>query len=169
MPYSRARSTKTRIETNNGDYTNGGVTAHSRARSTKTRIETNKYHLKSFAFNYSRARSTKTRIETNLYYVFMHMRCIREQDPLKQGLKLEGGTDKDKIKLIREQDPLKQGLKQIWNCCVQDPGTDSRARSTKTRIETQRYILYYWNAFYSRARSTKTRIETPWRINIEYG
>ena len=42
---------------------------------------------------------------------------IREQDPLKQGLKL-GGSGKFPVWLaIREQDPLKQGLKQsliIW-------------------------------------------------------
>ena len=39
---------------------------------------------------------------------------IREQDPLKQGLKqLQFSAAWDAIKNIREQDPLKQGLKQI--------------------------------------------------------
>ena len=60
----------------------------------------------------SRARSTKTRIET----VFWKdcpatIDYIREQDPLKQGLKL-GSKQRLKSSLgIREQDPLKQGLK----------------------------------------------------------
>ncbi len=37
---------------------------------------------------------------------------------------------------IREQDPLKQGLKPRYDQEVRDKSTDSRARSTKTRIET---------------------------------
>ena len=36
---------------------------------------------------------------------------IREQDPLKQGLKHENDLRRDKNNKIREQDPLKQGLK----------------------------------------------------------
>ena len=36
---------------------------------------------------------------------------IREQDPLKQGLKLISGYGLQSLKRIREQDPLKQGLK----------------------------------------------------------
>ena len=36
---------------------------------------------------------------------------IREQDPLKQGLKLRDRCSKEIIRCIREQDPLKQGLK----------------------------------------------------------
>ena len=36
---------------------------------------------------------------------------IREQDPLKQGLKLCFVIPNISEKLIREQDPLKQGLK----------------------------------------------------------
>ena len=36
---------------------------------------------------------------------------IREQDPLKQGLKLAYLEDRERIIPIREQDPLKQGLK----------------------------------------------------------
>ena len=40
---------------------------------------------------------------------------IREQDPLKQGLKLGKSSRRSWRRLpIREQDPLKQGLKQIW-------------------------------------------------------
>ena len=39
---------------------------------------------------------------------------IREQDPLKQGLKLFNRTRKTLTELIREQDPLKQGLKQCY-------------------------------------------------------
>ncbi len=39
--------------------------------------------------------------------------AIREQDPLKQGLKLTGFLYSKGIKIIREQDPLKQGLKLV--------------------------------------------------------
>ena len=37
---------------------------------------------------------------------------IREQDPLKQGLKLRTFSCPSMVNNIREQDPLKQGLKQ---------------------------------------------------------
>ena len=37
---------------------------------------------------------------------------IREQDPLKQGLKLASFLSSMVITFIREQDPLKQGLKR---------------------------------------------------------
>ena len=37
---------------------------------------------------------------------------------------------------IREQDPLKQGLKHILKNAFDKYDGDSRARSTKTRIET---------------------------------
>mgnify|MGYP000892604264 CR=1 FL=1 len=36
---------------------------------------------------------------------------IREQDPLKQGLKQKWREAPHKLDFIREQDPLKQGLK----------------------------------------------------------
>ncbi len=38
---------------------------------------------------------------------------IREQDPLKQGLKPDSGFSTSENENIREQDPLKQGLKLI--------------------------------------------------------
>ena len=38
---------------------------------------------------------------------------IREQDPLKQGLKHRVMYSSNGVSWIREQDPLKQGLKQI--------------------------------------------------------
>ena len=38
---------------------------------------------------------------------------IREQDPLKQGLKLIRPISSLQLDYIREQDPLKQGLKQM--------------------------------------------------------
>ena len=40
---------------------------------------------------------------------------IREQDPLKQGLKLSAPAPHIIVKYIREQDPLKQGLKPDGN------------------------------------------------------
>mgnify|MGYP006918121487 FL=1 len=41
---------------------------------------------------------------------------IREQDPLKQGLKLQKTVGSGGTVLIREQDPLKQGLKRMLYC-----------------------------------------------------
>ena len=41
------------------------------------------------------------------------MPFIREQDPLKQGLKLKNKRSYNSYTNIREQDPLKQGLKLI--------------------------------------------------------
>ena len=40
-------------------------------------------------------------------------RRIREQDPLKQGLKQFVIREESVLSKIREQDPLKQGLKQV--------------------------------------------------------
>jgi len=49
---------------------------------------------------------------------------IREQDPLKQGLKPCFDVLMSKCSTIREQDPLKQGLKlqssRIIGCCFND-------------------------------------------------
>ncbi len=109
---------------------------------------------------------------------------IREQDPLKQGLKQQIACVQYVVKGIREQDPLKQGLKLLGNCSTEGNALHSRARSTKTRIETdfvddigfcegireqdplkQGLKLHFpefnpKDAENSRARSTKTRIET---------
>ena len=64
---------------------------------------------------------------------------IREQDPLKQGLKPQSFTlaECPAHTHIREQDPLKQGLKQNSDITQKfHPESYSRARSIKTRIET---------------------------------
>ncbi len=65
------------------------------------------------------------------------MDTIREQDPLKQGLKLSDNEYELETCKIREQDPLKQGLKQNIKNRVGWMHVNSRARSTKTRIETR--------------------------------
>ena len=86
---SRARSIKTRIETSQTEMDLEEGDLDSRARSIKTRIETQRAARYVRAKVDSRARSIKTRIETaprlSLLACF-HL--IREQDPLKQGLKL---------------------------------------------------------------------------------
>ena len=61
---------------------------YSRARSIKTRIETQEEGFTHAPVIYSRARSIKTRIETNSEEDTLPSWQIREQDPLKQGLKL---------------------------------------------------------------------------------
>ncbi|GEM_PF-5869173 len=93
---------------------------------------------------------------------------IREQDPLKQGLKLQPNIVAGKAQLpIREQDPLKQGLKQYTAHMQVAIIANSRARSIKTRIETLPIPkLSPLRFFYSRARSIKTRIETPSLMSI---
>ena len=45
---------------------------------------------------------------------------IREQDPLKQGLKLPPLILIPMLQQIREQDPLKQGLKQHYKFIFRD-------------------------------------------------
>ena len=59
-----------------------------------------------------------------------------EQDPLKQGLKHIPDISAANILKIREQDPLKQGLKHVVSHPMIFTPSNSRARSTKTRIET---------------------------------
>jgi len=85
---------------------------------------------------------------------------IRMQDPLKQGLKPTCWVKLSIILVIRMQDPLKQGLKHMIVPECQSNLIYSNARSTKTRIETDRRVPYSNLVSYSNARSTKTRIET---------
>ena len=88
-------------------------------------------------YAYSRARSTKTRIETSMQEPRLSSKKIREQDPLKQGLKQPPVFLQEPLsRPIREQDPLKQGLKHETFSLNSFSRVDSRARSTKTRIET---------------------------------
>ena len=89
-----------------------------------------------------------------------HKEKIREQDPLKQGLKQNYHAWRDNSDYIREQDPLKQGLKPSVIADRSGAWPDSRARSTKTRIETVCKNMCSRINIHSRARSTKTRIET---------
>ena len=134
--HSKARSTKTRIETGEIQGDKKGIsirkqdplkqglklsvsaaspvlTWNSKARSTKTRIETSEPGLQAQVLKDSKARSTKTRIETI-------SNIIRQVIDLR----------------IRKQDPLKQGLKRVKLWLRLESSLDSKARSTKTRIET---------------------------------
>ncbi len=108
---SWARSIKTRIETI--IYADGvSCYGNSWARSIKTRIETMYSHRPISWLMHSWARSIKTRIETHFLNILYHfMSRIREQDPLKQGLKRCFVLLVWVNTFIREQDPLKQGLK----------------------------------------------------------
>ncbi|AKB60702.1 hypothetical protein MSMAP_0717 [Methanosarcina mazei SarPi] len=63
------------------------MTPDSRARSIKTRIETIVADASPGFVSDSRARSIKTRIETEVWEEAYKRAEIREQDPLKQGLK----------------------------------------------------------------------------------
>ena len=98
---------------------------------------------------YSRARSTKTRIETLLPDNRRRLTSwIREQDPLKQGLKhINYGNYYFSMPNIREQDPLKQGLKPTSCSRSYIFTSDSRARSTKTRIETYSKSRPGWQCY----------------------
>ena len=109
---SWARSTKTRIETDTYRREERRE-ADSWARSTKTRIETRLRPSQRPRRNMdSWARSTKTRIET--VYLFITRRANN----------------------IREQNPLKQGLKQTYNTEIAHGRYRREVASTKTRIET---------------------------------
>ena|GEM_PF-3235985 len=136
--YSRARSIKTRIETLLYHTIESIKYTYSRARSIKTRIETIHLQPGRGLIQDSRARSIKTRIETEKYVSRNPSQRIREQDPLKQGLKPSVyGLSLCFLITIREQDPLKQGLKHITHDTTIPPAAkNSRARSIKTRIET---------------------------------
>ncbi len=65
-----------------------GFNVNSKSRSTKTRIETILTKTNMEYTKYSKSRSTKTRIETikNTEEKYVQI-IIRNQDPLKQGLK----------------------------------------------------------------------------------
>ena len=68
----------------------GQTARDSNARSIKTRIETDTAEGLPLGQRYSNARSIKTRIETLIRCIFIFsIFCIRMQDPLKQGLKLD--------------------------------------------------------------------------------
>ncbi len=86
--------------------------------------------------------------------------CIREQDPLKQGLK----PDFIRWWIDQETDSRARSIKtRIETMCFRDQGywmPDSRARSIKTRIETISIDSTCSHTSHSRARSIKTRIET---------
>ena len=161
---SRARSTKTRIETPSPSLVkllaisireqdplkqglkpegleNHCILPHtnSRARSTKTRIETgfDSPDCYNIPFDIREQDPLKQGLKPkDTAWIHYDMTLIREQDPLKQGLKLLMFINPIlPIIVIREQDPLKQGLKLHF--VLQSQIFDnSRARSTKTRIET---------------------------------
>ena len=78
---------------------------------------------------------------------------IREQDPLKQGLKRSEPPDSRIKHSIREQDPLKQGLKPCMESKPTRISEYSRARSIKTRIET-----YYASNFLGKSFGFESKI-----------
>ena len=90
----------------------------------------------------SKSRSTKTRIETKKTLKgISYYSAIQNQDPLKQGLKLMMVLILLLVVLsIQNQDPLKQGLKPETLSVITKPFTNSKSRSTKTRIETNNLI-----------------------------
>ncbi len=75
----------------------------------------------------------------------MEIKSIREQGPLKQGLKLSGFGRVEGLTTIREQDPLKQGLKPVFSISVscfaiireQDPLKQESKCRRKTQIREQ--------------------------------
>jgi len=75
-------------------------------------------------------------------------------------LKLHNPPCRDVNFIIREQDPLKQGLKPSFIFFSPLKRINSRARSIKTRIETPCSGILLSCESNSRARSIKTRIET---------
>ena len=134
----------------------------------------------------SRARSIKTRIETwSSRFRSSSYIGIREQDPLKQGLKhcivlsctnetsnSRARSIKTRIETphrsqdnpidepIREQDPLKQGLKLIRNSNIIISIHIREQDPLKQGLKHENWSSEQCSGRHSRARSIKTRIET---------
>ncbi len=138
--------------------------ANSWARSIKTRIETVNF-LKLYLFKrYSWARSIKTRIETYFQQILLR-RGFRYSWARSIKTRIETIAVREcwrGVLEIREQDPLKQGLKRTSAGVICLRLANSWARSIKTRIETAFQAQGHDALSYSWARSTKTRIETSW-------
>ncbi len=79
------------------------------------------------------------KLGSDLRVSFVHL-TIRKQDPLKQGLKHLLQKYNFWYLIIRKQDPLKQGLKQYLIQHSINYMANSKARSTKTRIETKKML-----------------------------
>ena len=88
IPDSRARSTKTRIETSHNQNLNSSASHIREQDPLKQGLKQIHACNSLIVCNHSRARSTKTRIETLQFVKCTLKYQIREQDPLKQGLKL---------------------------------------------------------------------------------
>ena len=85
---------------------------YSRARSTKTRIETLLLRERVKILTGIREQDPlKQGLKPFIVHVSSRSEEIREQDPLKQGLKQCKISFNPTCNHIREQDPLKQGLK----------------------------------------------------------
>ena len=82
----RATSIKTRIETMLCSYIQENLSSQ-RATSIKTRIETDVVCIFGHIVLSQRATSIKTRIETESRNSLRRLICVREQHPLKQGLR----------------------------------------------------------------------------------
>jgi len=135
----------------------------SRASSTKTRIETPIHkHPDLSGCLRSRASSTKTRIETIFPMMGISILLMIESkfhENKDWNLENDSSRDLDATR-DREQVPRKQGLKQMTAQSSTTARSGSRASSTKTRIETRIRISFLYHHNRSRASSTKTRIET---------
>jgi len=135
--WSRASSTKTRIETIT-PYIFFSRIHRSRASSTKTRIETEYRFIPIFMLKRSRASSTKTRIET-LDEVHSHIFHPVIESKFHENKDWNNVVRNTSICAIhdREQVPRKQGLKRRDFLNFRNLMGWSRASSTKTRIETK--------------------------------
>ena len=116
LPSTRPRptSTKTRIKT--VDDHGSGVNYYARPRptSTKTRIKTRDVQCTSLTAVSPRPTSTKTRIKTLANGQLSRDTVnVRDQHPLKQGLRLKALADDSAEQEVRDQHPLKQGLRQL--------------------------------------------------------
>ena len=106
-----------------------------RPTSTKTRIKTPKC-VRITRLNSPRPTSTKTRIKTPPCRAPLYRMPVRDQHPLKQGLRPNENYLLEVLLIVRDQHPLKQGLRHFL--LVGSVVTLERPRptSTKTRIKT---------------------------------
>ncbi len=91
------------------------------------------------------------------------MTTIRKQDPLKQGLKPQislGDDQHEPCTEIRKQDPLKQGLKPILTYALTRKLAIRKQDPLKQGLKLHLVASLHCREINSKARSTKTRIET---------
>ena len=181
---SEVHSTRTRIETFSAWNAGNHPSPHSEVHSTRTRIETksNRGHgsflwiqkyippeqgLKLAVWDVSQKGQVIQKyippeqglkqIHTSKRQVWM---VIQKYIPPEQGLKPSEARDLQTMQWIQKYIPPEQGLKLHFKLSRASDNINSEVHSTRTRIETFKWMLPSYMMIYSEVHSTRTRIET---------